>query len=98
MLWPLEEVPGRQQQIAAALEQQGATHVLYHFTQWIQFPCMQQFAPELFAYLVDHYAIDRVFTDDGWGYMLAGLTRESGEPTGTPLFEPDLAGRIQTVS
>lgn len=92
MLWPLEEVPGRQQQIAAALEQQAASPVLYHFTQWIQFPRMQQFAPELFAYLVDHYAIDRVFTDDGWGYMLAGLSRESGEPAGTPLFEPDLAG------
>lgn len=91
VLWPVEDVPHRQEQIAAALEATQAPHVLYHFTQWIQFPSMQEYAPDLFAYLVDHYAIDRVFTDDGWGYMMAGLVRESEPPRGTPLFPDDLA-------
>jgi hypothetical protein len=92
VLWPAEEVPGRQAQIATALEATLAPNLLYHFTQWIQFPRVDEFAPELFSYLVDHYTMDRVFTDDGWGYMMAGLAREAAHTAGTPLFADDLAG------
>ncbi|MGH0028361.1 MAG: hypothetical protein ACQGVC_01105 [Myxococcota bacterium] len=91
IFWPLEEVPGRQAQIAAELDAHPEQPVLYHFTQWVQFPDMQSFAPELFAHLVEHYAIDRVFTDDGWGYMLASLERSEALP-GEPLLDESLAG------
>jgi hypothetical protein len=65
--------------------------VLYHFTQWIQFPDMPTFAPELFEHLVANYRIARVFTDDGWGYMMAALEREpEADAPGEPLFEADL--------
>jgi hypothetical protein len=92
ILWPLEEVPGREAQIAAALDAAPDQPVIYHFTQWVQFPDMQSFAPDLFSHLVEHYRIAQVFTDDGWGYMLAALERGPDETGGVPLFADDLAG------
>jgi hypothetical protein len=94
ILWPVADVPGREGQIAAALEETRAPRVLYHFTQWVQFPRLDEFAPELFAYLVDHYRIDQVFTDGGWGYMLAGLARDDAPPPGTPLLAPERPGAL----
>lgn len=98
ILWPLEEVPGREQQISAALDAEPDQPVLYHFTQWVQFPDMQSFAPELFGHLVEHYRIAKVFSDDGWGYMLAALEREpeSGE-SGEPIFEETFSDAALSV-
>ncbi len=88
--WPIAYIADRERQIAEALEAPDAADVaVYHFTQALVFPRMQEFAPELFAYLVDHWEIERVFSDEGWGYMAAGLRRSRGAPPGRALLSLD---------
>jgi PAS domain-containing protein len=93
-LWPLEYDPDRQRQVIRALESDSADVLVYHFTQAEQLPRLRQFAPELFGTLVEHWEIDRVFSDPGWGYMMAGLRRSPGPPPGTPLLPPDSDPRL----
>ena len=85
--WPIEYIPGRQQQIADAIDASGVDLMIYHFTQFVQFPRMNEYAPELFAHLVDHFEMDRVFSDPTWGYMLTSLRRSKGEPEGIALVD-----------
>jgi hypothetical protein len=82
-LWPIEYIEDRETKIARAIDESGSDLLLYHFTQFVQFPRMSEFAPQLFDHLVDHYEIDVVFSDESWGYMLAALHRappREGEP------------------
>jgi hypothetical protein len=51
---------------------------------------MSEYAPELFAHLVDHYEIDTVFSDESWGYMLAALKR-TDPPRGMALVHDGAA-------
>lgn len=83
-LWPIEYDPERQPAVIRALER-DADAAVYHVTQAAQLPRMREFTPQLFEYLVDHWTIEKVFSDPGWGYMLAGL-RRVGPPPGTPLL------------
>jgi hypothetical protein len=92
--WPLEYDPDRQRQVIRALETSSADVLVYHFTQAEQLPRLRQFAPELFATLVEHWETERVFSDPGWGYMMAGLRRRPGPPPGTPLLPPDSDARL----
>jgi hypothetical protein len=93
-LWPLEYDPDRQRQVIRALETTSADVLVYHFTQAEQLPRLRQFAPELFAYLVENWQTDRVFSDPGWGYMMAGLRRRAGPPPGAPLLPPASSPRL----
>jgi hypothetical protein len=95
--WPIEYIPQREQQIIEAMEAVDTTFLIYHFTQFVQFPPMEDYAPELFAYLVDTYEIDRVISDPRWGMMLAGLTRSDGPPEGRPLVAADAANAALAV-
>jgi hypothetical protein len=88
-LWPVEYDPDRQRQVIQALEENAADVAIYSSTQFPQLPRMREFAPRLFAYLVDHWEIDRVFSHRRLGYLLAGLRRSEAAPVGTPL---DVAG------
>jgi hypothetical protein len=88
-LWPVEYDPDRQRQVIEALEENAADVAIYSSTQFPQLPRMREFAPQLFAYLVDHWEIDRVFSHRRLGYLLAGLRRSEAAPLGTPL---DVAG------
>jgi hypothetical protein len=83
--WPIEYIPQREQKIIDAMEAIETRFLIYHFTQFAQFPRMEDYAPELFAYLVETYEMDRVISDPRWGMMLAGLTRSAGPPGGRPL-------------
>jgi hypothetical protein len=91
ILWPVEEVPGREREIIERLESDGAPPLLHHFSEWTQFPRMQHFAPELYGYLVERYAIDQVITAEHWGYTFAGLARDDAPARGRPLFGDDLS-------
>jgi hypothetical protein len=73
--WPIEYIEDREAKIARAIDESGTDLLLYHFTQFVQFPRMSEFAPQLFGHLVDHYEMDEVFSDESWGYMLAALRR-----------------------
>jgi len=88
-LWPIEYIPNREQQIIDAIEASNTRHMIYHFTQFTQFPRMREYAPKLFAYLVDAWEIDRVMSDPGWGMMVAGLERSDGPPAGLPMIDAD---------
>jgi hypothetical protein len=96
--WPIEYIPNRQREIIDAIEASPNDRLLYHFTQFVVFPRMSEFAPELFAYLVDRYETERVFTSQDWGYMLAGARRSSGPPAGVPILDfsdPDVAISVE---
>jgi hypothetical protein len=95
--WPIEYIPGRQQQIIEAMEAADTSFLIYHFTQFVQFPPMEEYAPELFAYLVDTYEMDRVISVPNWGMMLAGLTRREGPPEGRPLVAADAANATLAI-
>ncbi len=75
IVWPFPEFPDRDQRIIASLEEKGTRIAVYNFTQFSTFPTMDVFSPDLFAYLVDHFEIERVFSYDKSGYRLAGLRR-----------------------
>jgi hypothetical protein len=95
--WPIEYIPGQQQQIIEAMEAADTSFLIYHFTQFVQFPPMEEYAPELFAYLVDTYEMDRVISGPNWGMMLAGLTRREGPPEGRPLVAADAANATLAI-
>jgi len=88
-LWPIEYIPGRERQIIDAIEASGNERLLYHFTQFIVFPRMPEYAPELFEYLVANYEIERVFTSGSWGYMAAGIRRRPEPPPGEAIIDFD---------
>src|SRR5581483_2229202 len=86
VVWPVPGSAQRDRDIIAAMEATDTRLVVYHTTQWVQFPPFEQYAPELFAYLVDRYEMDRVFTvNDPWGYVFIGLHRRDGPREGRPL-------------
>lgn len=83
IVWPFPEVPDRDHRIVRAMEAQNTPLVIYNFTQFPQFPRMSEYAPALYDHLVDHFAIDRVFSYQAFGYSLAGLVPQppaEGEP------------------
>lgn len=86
--WPIAYIEDRESKIARAIDESGSDVLIYHFTQFVQFPRMSEYAPQLFDHLVDHYEMDVVFSDESWGYMLAAL-RRAETPAGEPLVEPD---------
>jgi hypothetical protein len=92
VVWPVPDYPDRDRRIIEATEEAGVDVVIYSFTQWPQFPPFERYAPELFTYLVEHFELDRVFSPDPWGYVLAGLRRETRAPAGRPLLGPDGSG------
>jgi hypothetical protein len=89
VLWPVDYYPTRQQEVIESIEAKRVNHMIYHFTQFPQFPRMDEFAPELFEYLVDTFEIDQVFSFSQFGYNMAGLRRSSRPPAGRPLVEAD---------
>jgi hypothetical protein len=84
--WPIEYIPDRERQIVDAFDDRGVDRLIYHFTQFPVFPRMPEYAPELFAYLVDEFEIEQVFTSDTWGYTGAGI-RRVGPPAGEALVD-----------
>jgi hypothetical protein len=89
VLWPVEDVPDRQREIIQALEASDAKHLIYHFNQWVQYPKMEEFAPELFGHLVERYEIDLAFGGACWAYEVAGLERTEGSRAGRALIGSD---------
>ncbi len=90
IVWPFAEIPNRDQAIVEAMEATQTDLVLYHFSQFFSFAPVWEHAPILFAYLVENFEIDRVFSYDFLGYKPAALRRRSpAEQTpGQPVVEP----------
>ncbi len=95
IVWPFPEFEDRDARIIRAMEADQTDVVIYNFTQFVNFPLMSEFAPELFAYVVDHYEMDEVFSYDHAGYMLAALRRRSEPAPGTRLArDPQREGDV----
>ena len=92
IVWPFPEMPDRDEQIVAAMEERGTDLVIYNFTQFYSFNPVWAHAPVLFEYLVDNFEIDRVFTYDAWGYKLVGLKRRKDERRGQRIVPPGAVG------
>ncbi len=88
IVWPFPEFADRDQRIIRAMEADNTNIIIYNFTQFINFPLMSEFSPDLFAYVVDHYRMDRVFSYDHSGYRLAALQRDD-EPVPGSLIVAD---------
>jgi hypothetical protein len=100
ILWPFPEYPDREERIIAAMEAANTSLVIFNFTQFPNFPPVPEYAPDVFAYLVDHFEIDRVFNDAAFGYKLAGLRRSEARPEWRAVFGSagdDGALRVETA-
>jgi hypothetical protein len=87
IVWPFAEFEDRDQRIIDSIERHGTDTVVYNFTQFLTFPAMREFAPDLYAHLVDNFEMTRVFSYDNAGFMLAGLRRRSGPEPGLSLLD-----------
>jgi len=87
ILWPFPEIPDRDAQIVRALQEEDVDLVIYHFTQFVSFPPVRDYAPLLFRYLVDHYEIDRILAFEPLGYRVATLLRTRTPSYGEPLLD-----------
>jgi len=87
ILWPFPEIPDRDAQIVQALREKDVDLVVYHFTQFMTFPPVRDYAPILFRHLVDHYEIDRILAFEPLGYRVATLRRTEALPDGESLLD-----------
>ena len=93
IVWPFPELPDRDRQIIDAMRAQPTRLVVYNFTQFAVFPMMEEYAPELFDFLVGNYEIERVISHDRWGYILGALRFAPEPEPGRPLLA-DGAGAL----
>jgi hypothetical protein len=94
IVWPFPELPERDRRIIAAFEAKRPERLVYAFNRLGGFPDLRAYAPELYAYLVERYEVERVFSTDYLGYKLAGARRRAGEAGGRPLGSELAAGAL----
>ncbi len=81
VIWPGQN-PARDERIIADLEARDVSLMLYSLSQY------RDNAPRLYDYLVDHFAIERVFTREPFGPLLCALGRRPvGDAEGRSLLE-----------
>jgi hypothetical protein len=85
ILWPFPEYPDRDRRIIEAMEARSTPLVIWNYTQFPHFPPVEQYAPELYAYLVENFEVERVFNEAAFSYSLAALERQAPVP-GRPLL------------
>lgn len=95
IVWPVPEIEGRDRALIDAMEELDTKLVIYDFAQFPSLPRMDLYAPELYAYLVDHFEISRTFYDDHLQYKLAALRRDEAPPPGRPLLEGIADGELR---
>jgi hypothetical protein len=86
VIWPVQ-APDRDERVIAALEQQHVDTIVYSLSQYAHLGRFQQNAPRLFAYLVEHFEIVRVFCRERWGPLLVGLRRRAESPPAITLLD-----------
>lgn len=94
IIWPFPEFPDRDEQIIASMEAQGTDVLVYHFNYFLDFPPVSEYAPELFAYLVDHFRIERIFSEERFGIRMSGALRNTEALEGRSLV-PDDASQVE---
>jgi len=97
IIWPFPEFPDRDRRVIDAMEATNTKLVVYSFNEFQVFEGVDAYAADLFAYLVENFRMDRVFSHDYWGYKLGGLRRSSPQPAGRPLLPPGTGGLTLSI-
>lgn len=75
VVWPAQS-EDRDEKIIADFAKRDIQTVIYSVSQFQHLRPFRENAPELYAFLLDNFAIDRVFVDEQNGPILLGLRRE----------------------
>jgi hypothetical protein len=96
IVWPFPELADRDRRIVESFERTRPEVLLYAFNRLGDFPDVRDYAPELYAYLVERYELERVFSADYLGYKLGGALRVAPDAAapGRPLASELLAGAL----
>jgi hypothetical protein len=98
IVWPFPELPDRDRRIIDSFERERPEVLVYAFNRLGGFPDMRAFAPELYAYLVERYEIERIFSTDYLGYKLAGARRVRTAEPGRSLAGELASGALAVTS
>ena len=98
IVWPFPELPDRDRRIIASFERTRPELLVHAFNRLGGFPDLRVFAPELYAYLVLHYEVERAFSTDYRGYRLVGARRESEASEGRRLGAELTSGALLVLS
>jgi len=97
IVWPFPELPDRDRRVIEGLEATGTNVLLYNLNQFLVFELMAEYAPELFAHLVEHFETDRIFSYQWLGYRMAAARRVERAAPGRPLLPPDGNGLTLSI-
>jgi hypothetical protein len=93
-IWPAEPDLGRTETVERDLDARPDGLVVYSPTQAPHFARMPDYAPELVAWLADHYRLERMLGGQPGGFEFL-LARRAPEPAGRSLLGPALeAARV----
>ncbi len=98
IVWPYPEVPDRDRQVIDSFERIRPELLVYSFNRLSGFPDVREYAPELYAYLVERYELERVFSTDYLGYRLGGARRHRASTEGRLLGAELAAGALRVLS
>ncbi len=79
VIWPGQD-PTRDERIIADLENRRVGLVIYSFSQYATLGSFRENAPSLFAHLVQHFTITRVFAREAFGPLWCALERRPDTP------------------
>jgi hypothetical protein len=96
LVWPVERDEHRDEKVVQRLESNPEADVVYTTNQYPVFPRFAAYAPMLFRFLVDHYAVDRTFGGDAGGLTFLLLHRKE-PPAGRSLLGDVLSSAQVTV-
>jgi hypothetical protein len=98
ILWPFPELPDRDRRVIDSFESKRPDLLVYVLNRLSGFPDVRSFAPALFAYLVENYEIERLFSTDYLGYKVAGARRLREASDGRSLGAELAAGTLMVLS
>jgi len=96
LVWPVERDANRDNEVVQRLEATPSTTVIYSPNQYPPFPRPSTYAPTLFGYLADHFAIERAIGGEPNGFTFLVL-RPAAPPPGCVLLGAALAAATVTV-
>ena len=85
IIWPVQPYPDLESRLIADLERQRIRTIIYSLSQYGHLHRFQANVPALFAYLVDHYEMERVFAARSWGLEFTALRRREGPAEHAPV-------------
>jgi hypothetical protein len=77
IIWPVKPYPELEDRLIADLERPEIGTIVYSLSQYGHLHRFQVNVPRLFAYLVDHWEMDRVFAARSWGLVFTALRRRT---------------------